>query len=133
MGRLLIAGRVPKQGSTVWGAWRRSATVQLEALHMQVIPSSANLVLRVNCLYGFDPAEYAGDGSMSDWADRLQIPHIAHITEAVFLALLGLLFERRAQVARLEVERDVLPSNQLVAEYGQRWAKGGLILEYEIV
>ncbi|MBF6596332.1 MAG: hypothetical protein IVW51_18035 [Thermaceae bacterium] len=127
VGVLLIPGRVPKHGSVAWPRWRDELRSVMANAITQPFGEARILHLRAICYYGSD-GQYT---TPTEWADRLAVPQIATLTETLFVALLNHLYIRRAQVNSLTIERHICLEQELQAQFGPGWSRGGLRLEYE--
>jgi hypothetical protein len=123
----MVPGRVPKHGSVAWPRWRDELHFTLAKNNISPVAENQILHLRAVCYYGSN-GQYT---TPTEWADRLAVPQIATLTETLFLALLNHLYVRRAQVNSLHIERHICLEQELQAQFGPAWARGGLRLEYE--
>jgi len=122
-GCFLIPGRATQYKGATWTRWR-----DIVRSCAPTTPLAGFINISALAYYGYNPELKLTHDTV---ADRLHIPSTFIIAEALGVALLGSLYERRAQVQRLEVVRLIVPEDQLQAELGRDYRRGAVRICYD--
>ncbi|GIV82163.1 MAG: hypothetical protein KatS3mg051_1517 [Anaerolineae bacterium] len=112
-------------GTREFERWR--ARVRQRMREAGITPIAQPHTLALECrLY------YAVNQDVTYDLAALGIPRITAATEALLIAMTGVLYERRNQIDTLIIQRCIMAPEALAAQHGEAWRDGGCTVRWEV-